>query len=111
MIFLFLGILLHGDLRRYVDAISDAAGGAAGVLLQFPFYAGIMGMMVGHPEGGQSLAHVLSMAIVSVANDVTFPMFTFLGELGYLPRAAFNMDHYFSRSGSCGKQALTMCMG
>ena len=42
MIFLFLGILLHGDLRRYVDAIGEAAAGAAGILLQFPFYAGII---------------------------------------------------------------------
>ena len=41
-LFMFLGILLHGDLRKYVDAISDAASGAAGILLQFPFYAGIM---------------------------------------------------------------------
>ena len=56
MIFLFLGILLHGDLRRYVDAISDAAGGAAGVLLQFPFYAGIMGMMVAANDQGVSLS-------------------------------------------------------
>ena len=31
MIFMFLGILLHGDLRRYVDAIGDAAAGAAGI--------------------------------------------------------------------------------
>ena len=46
MIFLFLGVALHGDLRRYVDAIGEAAGGAAGILLQFPFYAGIMGLMV-----------------------------------------------------------------
>ena len=42
MIFLFLGVLLHGDLRKYVDAIADAAAGASGILLQFPFYAGIM---------------------------------------------------------------------
>ena len=33
MIFMFLGILLHGDLRKYVDAIGEAAGGAAGILL------------------------------------------------------------------------------
>ena len=50
MIFLFLGILLHGDLRRYVDAIADAASGAAGILLQFPFYAGIINFFV--PSGG-----------------------------------------------------------
>ncbi|MBR2626693.1 MAG: short-chain fatty acid transporter, partial [Peptococcaceae bacterium] len=78
MIFMFLGILAHGNLRSYVDAIGNAASGAAGVILQFPFYSGIMGMMVGAPEGGHSLAHFLSMVIVSFANDITFPMFTFL---------------------------------
>ena len=77
-IFLFLGILLHGDLRRYVDAISDAAGGAAGVLLQFPFYAGIMGMMVVQNEAGVSLAGVISQFFVNISNNVTFPMLSFL---------------------------------
>ena len=78
MIFLFLGILLHGDLRRYVDAISDAAGGAAGVLLQFPFYAGIMGMMVAANDQGVSLAGVISEFFVNISNNVTFPMLSFL---------------------------------
>ena len=78
MIFLFLGILLHGDLRRYVDAISDAAGGAAGVLLQFPFYAGIMGMMVAANAEGVSLAGVISEFFVNISNNVTFPMLSFL---------------------------------
>lgn len=55
------------------------------------------------------LAWVVSVMLPPMA--IFFPMFTFLEELGYLPRAAFNMDHYFSRSGSCGKQALTMLMG
>ena len=78
MIFMFLGILLHGDLRRYVDAISDAASGAAGILLQFPFYAGIMGMMVAANEQGVSLAGVISEFFVSISNNVTFPMLSFL---------------------------------
>ena len=78
MIFMFLGILLHGDLRRYVDAISDAAAGAAGILLQFPFYAGIMGMMVAANEQGVSLAGVISEFFVNISNNVTFPMWTFL---------------------------------
>ena len=78
MIFMFLGILLHGDLRRYVDAIGDAAAGAAGILLQFPWYAGIMGMMtVANPEG-VSLAGVISNFFVSISTTTTFPLFTFL---------------------------------
>lgn len=77
-IFLFLGILLHGDLRRYVDAIGEAAAGAAGVLLQFPFYAGIMGLMVAKNADGVSLAGVISNFFVSISNRVTFPMWSFL---------------------------------
>ncbi len=42
---------------------------------------------------------------------VFFPLFTFLEDLGYLPRVAFNLDKPFKKCKSCGKQALTMCMG
>jgi short-chain fatty acids transporter len=78
MIFMFLGILAHGDLRRYVDAIGDAASTAAGILLQFPFYAGIMGMMVGQDANGVCLAAVIANGFVHISNNVTFPMLTFL---------------------------------
>lgn len=79
MIFMFLGILLHGDLRKYVDAIGEAAGGAAGILLQFPFYAGIMGLMVAtNPETGVSLASIIANFFTSISNNITFPMLTFL---------------------------------
>jgi short-chain fatty acids transporter len=77
-IFLFLGILAHGDLRRYVDAIGDAASGAAGILLQFPFYAGIMGLMVAKNASGVCLAGIISDFFVAISNDVTFPLWTFL---------------------------------
>lgn len=40
-----------------------------------------------------------------------FPFFTFLEESGYLPRLAYNLDRPFSACGTCGKQALCMCMG
>ena len=77
-IFLFLGLLAHGDLRRYVDAIGDAAGGAAGVLLQFPFYAGIMGIMTAANANNDSLASIISDFFVGISNNVTFPVWTFL---------------------------------
>ena len=77
-LFMTLGLTLHGNLRKYVDAISDAAGGAAGILLQFPFYAGIMGMMVATNADGVSLASTISNFFVSISNQVTLPMLSFL---------------------------------
>ena len=57
MIFMFLGILLHGDLRRYVDAIADAAGGAAGILLRRRYPASVPLLCRHHgPDGGRKPA-------------------------------------------------------
>ncbi len=77
-ILLSLGLLLHGDLRRYVDAVSEAASSVAGILLQFPFYAGIMGMMIAANADGISLASVISHFFVSISNRFTFPLLSFL---------------------------------
>ena len=42
---------------------------------------------------------------------IFFPVFTLLEDIGFLPRIAFNLDNCFKCAGTCGKQALTMCMG
>lgn len=42
---------------------------------------------------------------------IFFPLFTLLEDMGYLPRVAFLLDRPMARCGTCGKQALTMCMG
>lgn len=42
---------------------------------------------------------------------IFFPLFTFLEDLGVLPRIAFNLDRAFCKCRACGKQSLTMCMG
>lgn len=55
------------------------------------------------------LAWVVSVMLPPMA--IFFPLFTLLEDAGYLPRAAFLLDRSFRRSGACGKQALTMCMG
>lgn len=78
MIFLFLGILAHGNLRKYVDAIGEAAAGSAGILLQFPFYAGIMGLMVAKNVDGVSLAGIISNFFANISTPVSFPIWTFL---------------------------------
>lgn len=51
------------------------------------------------------------IAVMLPPMAIFFPLFTILEDLGVLPRIAFNLDGYFSKSNSCGKQALTMCMG
>lgn len=77
--FLFAGILLHKTPRNFLNAISAAVKGTAGIIVQFPFYAGIMGMMVGtNPTTGTSLAGQISEFFVNMSNNTTFPLFTFL---------------------------------
>ncbi len=56
-----------------------------------------------------TLTWVISVMLPPMA--IFFPLFTLLEDLGYLPRIAFNLDKYFKKAGSCGKNALTMCMG
>lgn len=78
-IFLILGIIFHKTPINYVNAIVAATKGSAGIILQFPFYAGIMAMMTAaNPETGLSLAAVISNWFVSIATPITFPLFTFL---------------------------------
>lgn len=78
MIFLIAGIWLHGTPMNYVRAINEAVKGAGGIILQFPFYAGIMGMMTGAGADGISLAGAISEGFVSISNQTTFPLYTFL---------------------------------
>jgi len=57
----------------------------------------------------RTLAWVVAVMLPPMA--IFFPLFTFLEDLGYLPRVAFNLDHFFKKASAHGKQALTMCMG
>ena len=57
----------------------------------------------------KTVAWVISVMLPPMA--IFFPMFTLLEDLGYLPRIAFNLDNYFKKACTSGKQALTMCMG
>ena len=51
------------------------------------------------------------VAVMLPPMAIFFPLFTLLEDFGILPRIAFNLDGYFEKNGTCGKQALTMCMG
>jgi short-chain fatty acids transporter len=47
LMFLTAGLLLHWRPRRFVRAVAEAVPATSGVLIQFPFYAVIFGMIVG----------------------------------------------------------------
>jgi len=67
--FLIVGLLLHWRPRHFVDAISASIPSVAGVLIQYPLYAGIVKMMT---ESG--LATNLAHVFVSVSTRHTFPV-------------------------------------
>jgi short-chain fatty acids transporter len=66
--FLVLGIALHGTPARLMRAVRDAVPATWGVILQFPFYAGIAGI-IAYTELGSRIAHLF----VDLSTRTTFP--------------------------------------
>ena len=73
MVMLIAGVILHRTPMAYARAIANAARGTAGIMIQFPFYAGIQMMMEQSGLGG-----LITNLFVAVANKETFPVLTFL---------------------------------
>ncbi len=71
-IFFFLALALHGSLRGFISAMTHGAKKAAPILIQFPFYSGMMSMMT-----ASGLAIWISQLFVSVSSPATFPLYTF----------------------------------
>ena len=78
LIFLILGIAFHKTPISYVRAITESAESAGGIILQFPFYAGIQGMMVTVGSNGVSLASAIRTAFVNISTPRTFPVLCYL---------------------------------
>lgn len=73
LIMLFLGILLHRTPRRFLHSVNNAVKNVGGIIVQFPFYAGIMGMMV-----ASGLSDQMSLWFVNISTEFTYPLFTFI---------------------------------
>tara|TARA_R110001599_G_scaffold2185_1_gene11578 strand:- start:4374 stop:5684 length:1311 start_codon:yes stop_codon:yes gene_type:complete len=71
--FLFLAIVLHRTPRNLLNSLHEAIKGGAGIVIQFPFYAGIMAIMV---QSG--LAESMSEWLVSFATTNTLPFWSFI---------------------------------
>jgi len=68
-----LGIMLHKNFNHFLKGVNQAIGGASGILIQFPLYFGIMGIM-----NSSGLVGVFSDFFVSISNSTTFPIFAFV---------------------------------
>ncbi|HKV73825.1 MAG TPA: TIGR00366 family protein [Gemmatimonadales bacterium] len=66
--FLTIGMLLHGTPARFIRAFKDATPHVYGVILQFPFYAGIAAIIV-----DTGLNARIGALFTGAANHLTFP--------------------------------------
>ncbi|MFW5949594.1 MAG: short-chain fatty acid transporter [Halolamina sp.] len=67
--FLMAGLLIYMRPSYYRDRFNDAAGAAAGIILLFPFFAGIQGIM-----SGAGLATLLAEGLLQVSTPATYPV-------------------------------------
>jgi short-chain fatty acids transporter len=76
LIFLLLGLALQRTPIAYADAIRRAARQTGSMLLQYPMYGGIMGIMT-----GTGLASTIAKAFVAIATPVTLPVLSYFSSL------------------------------
>lgn len=69
---LIAGLALHKSPANFLNAMAKGIGTSTGIVLQFPLYAGIMGMMV-----GSGLASAMSQWFVQISTADSFAMVTF----------------------------------
>jgi short-chain fatty acids transporter len=78
VIFLFLiaGLLLHWRPIAYIEAVNRAARVTGPLILQYPLYGGIMGILI-----STGLADVVAKAFIQLANAHTLPFWNYLASL------------------------------
>jgi short-chain fatty acids transporter len=86
-VFLLLGILLHWRPRSLIDAFAKAMPSVSGVLLQFPFYAGIAAILTKVTNsGGATLSDTIAHWFVGFSSNSTifsFVVSIYSGVLGF----------------------------
>lgn len=71
-IFLILSLAFSGNAKSFLNSFSESVKDSGGIILQFPFYAGLMGIM-----SSSGLAKEMSDFFVSIATEKTFLLFTY----------------------------------
>ncbi len=78
-IFLMIGLILYGNPIRYARAFYDSVKSAAGVILQFHFYAGIFGLFNTKLQAtGVSAAMVIANKLAQAASATSWPVISWL---------------------------------
>ena len=72
LLLLGLAFLLQGSMKNFLSAVNEAIGDVSGILIQFPLYFGIMGIIQ-----GSGLAGMIAGMFTSFSNEITLPIFTF----------------------------------
>tara|TARA_B100001758_G_C18402750_1_gene610047 strand:+ start:488 stop:1840 length:1353 start_codon:yes stop_codon:yes gene_type:complete len=73
LVLLGSAILMHKSFFNFLKAIDSAIVGSSGILIQFPLYFGIMGIM-----NHSGMIDIMSSFFVSISNENSFPIFTFI---------------------------------
>lgn len=73
LFFLTLALAAHGSIRGFLDSASEGARGAGSIIVQFPLYFGILGVMQ-----ASGMIEGLSSLMSTIASPTTFPVLTFL---------------------------------
>ncbi|MFD1561896.1 TIGR00366 family protein [Paraburkholderia silviterrae] len=76
LVFMLIGLVLQRTPIAYAESIRRAAGQTGAMLLQFPLYGGIMGIMT-----GTGLASVISSGFLLIATSATLPLWSYLSSL------------------------------
>ncbi len=71
-IFLTLDVFLYQTPEKFTQAIHDNMAPAAPIMIQFPFYGGIMGIM-----SSSGLTSIMAHALIAVASAKTYYMFAY----------------------------------
>ena len=69
LMFITVGLLLHWRPKRFLHAVADCIPATGGVLIQFPFYAVIFGMIT-----GTGIAEVLAKLFASISTHNSYPL-------------------------------------
>jgi len=68
-----LALFLHSNIDNFLNSITVAIKGVSGILIQFPLYFGIMGIMT-----SSGLVSIFSDFFVAISTEFTYPIYTMI---------------------------------